>query len=487
MSTRSATPSAPIGCRGDRDSSSPPSSSRARAIEAKRKPARSRAITACERLFLGYESRNSYERASYRKPAIEAVDALLAAVHEAEGKTTSPEARAADDGQSTEASEGPAGRPGAQESAANQSSVPPHGDVRTEDPRAREVATRADGGTGPCESPTSGNCDQRRDSRRDGTSTDALKLAREVLDRPLTFDSSLVGYWIGRARALAEEVVRLHAERCPDCGRHKGVGICACPDEDPRVVGYPPSTPASSSPERPEREALGRRWWILELPGRTPQAFSTADGAATVARSYPAQASVTAVVPASVADALARERDEAVRRLGGARLVLKVLRDDLECSPGEDVGEASARAKRERGQLRLKLDLSQKANIDERAVWSASMKQLGWTNNTYSLYDIVCVVERTLAKVESAERERDTALARVREIESALRRVANNGKEGVSEGGCLWCWEETVNAPQGTGYSPWRPDSPKHLPECPIGAALRAPSALAQDKEKANG
>lgn len=296
--------------------------------------------------------------------AAKVVDALLAAVHEAEGKTETAKGGGAAGGNS--------------------------GASATEVSRA---TTAAPGGV-----PAGG-----------ATSNDALLRARSWLQTVRTAVSSANRH-SGDCRclrcSLACEVVRLHEERCPECGRHEGIGICACPDEDPRIVGYPPSTPASSSPERPEREELGRamheafgatNWravcskedWMraaerlydmgLKDGGAIDDNRRWLDALYEVsraidlgARSDPPEIAVPRGVREYVAkvDALARERDEAA----GALLV-----NIDEMPPGSTLGKvvsANSLLRQENGRL--------------------------------------------LARAITAERERDTALARVRELESLM-------------------------------------------------------------------
>lgn len=58
------------------------------------------------------------------------------------------------------------------------------------------------------------------------------------------------------------------------------------------------------------------------------------------------------------------------------------------------------------------------------------------------------------------------AEARQAPLVEALRRVATSGMYGVSEGGCLWCWDA-----RNPVYAPWKDES-RHLDACPVGAAL---------------
>ena len=120
-----------------------------------------------------------------------------------------------------------------------------------------------------------------------GTDSDALKLAREVLETAPSFDSGLVGYWIARSLRLAREVVRLHE-----------------------------SSPQSSS-STADGAGEGRRWWLAFAADGHFEAIFWSEPAAKTWVGAPGF-SVVEVVPASRADAASRDRDAAVARAEAA-------------------------------------------------------------------------------------------------------------------------------------------------------------------------
>ncbi len=66
-----------------------------------------------------------------------------------------------------------------------------------------------------------------------------------------------------------------------------------------------------------------------------------------------------------------------------------------------------------------------------------------------------------IARAEAAEAQRDG-------LADVLRRVATVGMSGLSEDGCMWCWDDEATEPG--RYDPVH--GPAHRPHCPIGLAL---------------